>query len=118
MHHQWGQRVCAFRSTSPWRSLLTQNAYTLGAHRRQNVTHFSAGVIKTSLSLPKNCLFLQETLNSNDKFFPDVSESSSGVESNEWCSFHAQVSGMLEAPSFTRIETSLSNFHQFRSEFI
>lgn len=62
--------------------------------------------------------FLQETLNSNDKFFPDVFESSSGVESNEWSSFHAQVSGILEAPSFTRIETSLSNFHQFRSEFI
>lgn len=63
-------------------------------------------------------LFSQATLNSSDKFFPDVFESSSGVESNEWCSFHAQVSGMLEAPSFTRIETSLSNFHQFRSEFI
>ena len=45
--HQWEQRVCAYRLTSPWRSPLTRSVCTLNATRQPSFTRCLAEVIES-----------------------------------------------------------------------
>lgn len=45
--HQWEQRVCVFRLTSPWRSPLTRSACTRNAARQPSFSRCLAEVIES-----------------------------------------------------------------------
>lgn len=51
--HQWEQRVCAFRLTSPWRSPMTRSACTRNAAKQPSFTHCLAEVIESILTGPE-----------------------------------------------------------------